>query len=253
MQMKTDGLIIRDMNIGEADRIVTILTREKGIVRASARGARRVNSRLSTATRLFCYSEFNLYKGREKYIIDDAEPLEFFLGINKDLEKLALAQYFAQLSLFLAPEEEPAELYLRLILNALHFIENEGRPLHLLKAVYELRILTMAGYMPDIVACRECGAYEADIMYLESLSGTLLCSDCSIQEHPDFAGWVALSKGALAAMRHAVYADFEKVFSFSLPEDTTKELAKAAESYLLCRLERSFPTLDFFNGIAGYK
>ena len=63
MQIKTDGLIIRDLNVGEDDRIVTILTRSRGVVRASARGARRVKSRLSTATRLFCYSDFTLFKG----------------------------------------------------------------------------------------------------------------------------------------------------------------------------------------------
>ncbi len=248
MQLKTDGLIIRDLNVGEADRIITILTREKGIVRASARGARRVNSRLSTATRLFCYSDFTLFKGREKYIIDEAEPLEFFLGVNRELEKLALAQYFAQLCGFLTPEEEPAELFLRLILNALHFIENGERPLQLIKAAFELRLLTMSGYMPDIVACRICGAYESETMYLEPQTGSLLCDNCLGQAEREL-GRIPLSKGALAAMRHAIYADFERLFSFSLPEPALSELANAAQSYLLCRVERSFTTLEFYNEI----
>jgi DNA repair protein RecO (recombination protein O) len=252
MQMKTDGLIIRDLNVGEDDRIVTILTREKGIVRASARGARRVNSRLSTATRLFCYSNFTMFKGREKYIINDAEPLEFFLGVNKDLEKLALSQYFAQLCGFLTPEEEPAELFLRLMLNALHFIESDTRPLQLLKPAFELRLLTMSGYMPDIVACRSCGAYEADMMYLEPLSGSLLCDNC-VGQGEEASVRMRLSKGELAAMRHTIYADFEKLFSFSLPQPALRELAQASQAYLLCRIERSFPTLEFYNGLIGEK
>lgn len=249
MQLKTDGLIIRNLNVGEADRIVTILTREKGVVRASARGARRVNSRLSTATRLFCYSDFTLFKSREKYIIDDAQPLEFFMGLNDNLEKLALAQYFAQLDGFLAPEEEYAELYLRLVLNALHLIVNSSKPLRLVKPVFELRILTMAGYMPDIVACKNCGSYEDDVMYLDTLSGTLLCSHCVQNEHGGEKA--AMSKGALAAMRHAIYADFNKIFSFSLPEPALDEFSNASQKYLLSQLERSFPTLDFYNGIAS--
>lgn len=248
MQLKTDGLIIKNLNVGEADRIVTILTRGKGIIRASARGARRVNSRLSTATRLFCYSNFTIFKGRDIYIIDDAEPLEFFLGLNDDLEKLALAQYFAQLDGFLAPEEESAELYLRLILNALHLIVNSSKPLKLIKAVYELRILTMSGYMPDIVACSNCGSYEEDIMYLNPLSGTLLCNHCAVNQHSGEKA--VLSKGALAAMRHAVYSDFSKMFSFSLPQPALDELSKASQKYLLSQVERSFTTLDFYNEIA---
>lgn len=252
MQMKTDGLIIRDLNVGENDRIVTILTREKGVLRASARGARRVNSRLSTATRLFCYSSFALYKGRETYIIDDAEPLEFFLGVDSSLEALSLAQYFAQLAGFLAPEEEPAEMLLRLLLNALHFIKNGARPLPLIKAAFELRALTLSGYMPDLVACRNCGLYEGGQMFFEPLGGTLLCGDCAgeLPETP-LENRVALSKGVLAAMRHVVYADFEKLFAFTLPEPALSDLARASEAYLLCRLERSFPTLDFYNALPG--
>jgi DNA repair protein RecO (recombination protein O) len=62
-----------------------------------------------------------------------------------------------------------------------------------------------------------------------------------------------LSKGALAAMRHTIYADFEKLFSFSLPQPALRELAQASQAYLLCRIERSFPTLEFYNGLIGEK
>jgi DNA repair protein RecO (recombination protein O) len=252
MQIKTDGLIIRDLNVGEDDRIVTVLTRDVGVIRASARGARRAKSPISTATRLFCYSDFTLYKGRDKYIIDDAQPIEFFLGVDKELDGLALAQYIAQLCATLAPEEEQAEPYLRLTLNALSFIKSAKRPLPLIKAAFELRLLTMSGYMPDIVACRSCGAFEADNMSFFPMTGTLLCGDCggeNVDRALDYEKKLPLSKGALAAMRHIAYADFEKLFSFSLPEVAMGELAVAAEAYLLCRLERGFPTLDFYNTI----
>ena len=257
MQIKTDGLIIRDINVGEDDRIVTILTRERGIISASARGARRVKSRISTSTRLFCYSDFTLFKGHEKYIIDDAQPVEFFLGVDKDLERLALAQYFAQLCAALAPQEEPAELFLRLMLNALSFIKNGKRQLPLIKAAFEMRILTMSGYMPDIVACASCGAYEAEKMFLDPISGTILCCDCEAlipEGEPNAPGAKVrpeLSKGALAAMRHMVYADFEKLFSFSLPDAALTQLSFAVQEYLLCQVEHSFPTLEFYNSLVS--
>jgi DNA repair protein RecO (recombination protein O) len=251
MQIKTDGLIVRDLNVGEDDRIVTILTRGKGIVKASARGARRVKSRFSTATRLLCYSDFTLFKGRDIYIIDNAQPIEFFLGVDKNLEGLALAQYFAQLCAYLAPQEEPAELFLRLMLNALNFIQTGKRPLALIKAAFELRILTMTGYMPDIVACASCGAYESQAMSFNPMTGTILCSDCQKDMPSDGKTKYILSKGALAAMRHIAYSDFEKVFSFTLPQPGLSQLCAAVEQYMLCQVERSFPTLEFYNTIAG--
>ena len=95
MRLTTEALIIRENNnIGEADRFVTALTKDLGVVRASARGARNLKNRNASATQLLSYSRLSLYKGREKYIIDDAEPLQVFFDLRSDLEKLALAQYF---------------------------------------------------------------------------------------------------------------------------------------------------------------
>lgn len=249
MQIKTDGLILRELNVGESDRIVTILTRQKGIIRASARGARRVKSRLSTATQMLCYADLTLFRGKDKYIIDEAEPAGFFLGVRGSLDRLALAQYFAELEMTQAPQEEPAELWLRLMLNALHLIETDLRPQLLVKAAFEMRLLTIAGYMPDLVACGGCGAYEDEEMFFFPSTGGLLCRACAGKTGRKDG--CRLSKGALAALRHTVYADFEKLFSFTLPEKPLRELASASEHYLLFCLERTFTTLEFYRGLAA--
>lgn len=252
MQIKTDGLTIRELNVGESDRIITLLTRDKGVVRASAKGARRPKNRLSSACRLFCYSRFTLYEGREKYIIDDAEPLEVFMGVRKELTRLALAQYFAELAGAVAPRDEPAEPFLRLLLNALHLLETGAKPPALLKAAFEMRLLTLAGYMPDLVACEGCGAYEHDTMYLLPVTGALYCADCianNLCTPEECRRAVPLSKGALAALRHTVYSDFGRLFAFTLPERPQRELAAAAESFLLAQLDRTFPTLEFYRGV----
>jgi DNA repair protein RecO (recombination protein O) len=242
MQIKTDGLIIREINVGEDDRIVKILTRDNGVIQASAKGVRKFKSHCSAAVRLLCFSHFTLFRGREKYIINDAEPIQLFIGVHKDLEKLALSQYFAELCGVLAPEEENAEFFLRLTLNALHMIETNKHPLPLIKAAFEMRILSLAGYMPDLVACFSCGEYEADIMYLLPVSGNLCCKNCL---QSDVAA-LPLSRGALAALRHTVFADFERIFSFTLTDSAMRELEQASERFLLCRLERSFNTLEFY-------
>ena len=149
MKLTTDALIIRENNtVGEADRFVTLLTRDRGIVRASVRGARQLKNRNGSATQLLCYSRVSLYKGREKYIVDDAEPLQVFFEVRGQLDKLALAQYFCELAGVLAPAEEQAEEELRLLLNALHYLAEDSRPSALIKAVTELRLLCRAGYMP---------------------------------------------------------------------------------------------------------
>ena len=138
MQMETDGLMIGEQSVGESDRLVTVLTRDEGVVRAFARQAKRTGSTKVSATQLFCYSRLTLYKGREKYIIDDARPIELFFDLRRDIERLALAQYFCELARSLAPQEAPAGDFLRLLLNSFHFLSKGTRPPLLLKAVVEM-------------------------------------------------------------------------------------------------------------------
>lgn len=252
MQIRTDGLIIRELNVGESDRIVTVLTRDKGVVRASAKGARKPKSRYASACRLLCYSRLTLLPGKEKYILLDAEPLEVFMGVRSGLESLALSQYFSELSGTLAPRDEPAEPFLRLTLNAMHLLETQARPFALIKAAFEMRALTLAGYMPDLVACASCGVYEHEWMYLLPVTGALYCADClpDAQCTPEECRRaLPLSKGALAALRHSVYSEFEKLFAFTLGPKPLREFAAAAESYTLAQLDRTFPTLEFYRSV----
>ncbi len=243
MNVITDALIVRENNnIGESDRFVTALTRDFGLIRASVRGARNLKNRNGSATQLLCHSRLSLYKGREKYIIDDAQPLHVFFEVREQLDKLALAQYFCELAGVLAPQEEPAEEALRLLLNALHYLATDARPLPLLKAVTELRLLTQAGYMPSIAECAGCGTNDG--VWFSPLQGTLLCRSC----HSNTA-CVPLSPTALAAMRHIVYAPFEKCFSFALPDAEAAVLGDVTERFLLAQLGRSFNTLEFYHSL----
>lgn len=82
MQIKTQGLIIKEQTIGESDRLVTVLTRDNGVLRAFARRAKNLKDSKSAATQLLCYSRLSVFKGRDKYIIDDAEPIEVFSGFD---------------------------------------------------------------------------------------------------------------------------------------------------------------------------
>ena len=126
-----------------------------------ARGARTLKNRGSVATRLLSYPASPLREGRsrDKYILRTRARASF--DIHGDIARLALAQYFCELAGVLAPREEPAEEHLRLLLNALHFLTEGKRDLRLIKAVVELRLLTLSGYMPDLGSCSSCREADA--------------------------------------------------------------------------------------------
>ncbi len=244
MRTNTDGLILKEQNIGEKDKLVTVLTRHNGLVRAFVRGAKSVNNRKNSSTGMFCFSKLCLYKTKESYIIDEAEPIELFFELRNDLEKLALAQYFSELIITLVQEDEPAEDYLRLILNSLHFLAKGKMPTEQVKAITELRLMCIAGYMPNLVACDRCGEYETDTMYFDVEDGLLYCENCMSNSmlYP-------LDIGLIKALRHIAFSDFEKIYSFKMDESALPDLSYITEKYLLSKLQRNFKTLEFYKEI----
>lgn len=247
MRLITDALIIREHPVGEADKFITALTRERGILRASARGARNLKSRNAAATQLLSHSRLFLAEGRDKYIIQDAQPLHVFFDLRSDIEKLALAQYFCELAGVVCPREEPAEEPLRLLLNALHFLGNGQRDARLIKAVVELRLLMGAGYMPNLTGCSLCGRPDGP-MLLMPVDGVLCCVSCGERLNRPV---LPLSDEVLTAMRHILTGEFQRCFSFSLPLGALSDLAAASEACLLSQLGRSFQTLDFYHTVSS--
>lgn len=239
MRLVTDALVIRENNVGEADKFVTLLTREQGVLRAAARGSRRVNSRSGAATQLLTHVQLSLQEGKSNWYIDDARPLHVFFELHDDLEKLTLAQYFCELANALCPREESAEEPLRLLLNALHFLAVGTKTPLFLKALVECRLLVGAGYAPDLSTCRHCGKADGDMRFLPN-EGRLLCNDCG-------ENGVALPPTVLATFRHLITCPLERCFAVSLSPEEQAVLATASEAFLLAQLGRGFSTLDFYH------
>ena len=128
MQVATTGLVLRQVKVGEADRILTILTPDLGVVSASARGSLRMKSALFSATGLFCYSEFTLTSGRSHYFVDTAQVKKVFHGISASIEGMALASYMAEIAAELSPAPPEADAQLRLLLNCLYMISERHYP-----------------------------------------------------------------------------------------------------------------------------
>lgn len=249
MKIDTQGLVVSEKRVGENDRLVTVLTREKGILRAFVRRTGRAGGGRLSAARLFTYSRFTIFVGRDSYIIDDAQPIEVFFDLRKDIGRLSLAQYFCELSIALAPQDAEAGDFLRLLLNAMYFLCKGTRANAVVKAAVEMRMMSLAGYMPDLVCCADCGRYEADTMLFLPRSGKILCGEC-YRPQPGGEPAAALGRGAMTALRHTIYADFGKLFAFRVSPSAERELAEASERYVLETLQRKFATLDFYHQIA---
>lgn len=243
MQLTTDGLVIKEMNISENDKLITILTRKEGVVRAFVRGAKRLKNKNNVATQLLCYSRFSIYKGRDKYIVDEAQLKEIFFELRNDIEKLAIAQYFCELCMEVIPEEVNSEDFLRLILNSLFFLCKDKFDKVLIKAIVEMRLLSLAGYTPNLVCCNTCSKYQGTNMYFAIETGDIYCENCFRE---NTINGLKINISVLTALRHSVYSEFKKIFSFKLSDNSKKRFSSVSETYVCARLERNFKSLDFY-------
>ena len=243
MKLTTKGLIIRQQTIGESDTLVTLLTGDYGLVRAFVRRAKSIKSQNLSATSLFVYGEFSLYRGRDAYVIDSAEPHEIFFELRSDIERLALAQYFAQLAYFLSAEEQPAPDTLRLLLNALHLLCKGEKDCKIIKAACEMRMLCLGGFMPDVLACADCGAYEDERMVFDIDEGCIYCDSCKNESA------AAVPMSVITAIRYICLADLKKVFSFNLSDENLATLSDLCEKYMYSHIDSKLTTLEFYKSL----
>lgn len=241
----TTGLVLRETHYKEADRILTILTPDLGVISASAPGSLRLKSKLFSACGLFCYSEFVLAQGRNMYTVREAEAQNVFNGISKSIEAMSLAMYLAEMASSLSPAGQEAAKELRLLLNCLYMISEGKADLRVIKAVFELRTMSECGFMPQLVCCRSCGVYDGAEFYLDALEGHLLCAECAAKEGKD----CNLDQGALYALRHICLVEDKKIFAFKISLSSLEKLSAAAEQYALVHLDKPLKSYKFLKSV----
>ena len=151
MIIQTEGLILTEQPIREKDKLVTVLTRKEGLIRCFVRGSKRLSSKFCASTQSMTFSRLSIYSGKSSYNIEDAEALELFIDLRKDIEKFSLGQYFCEAAINMIPDSGESDEFLSLILNSLYLLSKGKKPDLQIKAVFELRFLAA-----DNTALRLC-------------------------------------------------------------------------------------------------
>ena len=241
MYLTIQGLVLRVTNYNDTDALLTVLTPNEGKLTIKARGLRRKNSPLIAPCQLLCYSNFTLFENKGYYTINEASVIELFHPLRKDLQKLSLATYFAQVADVMSQEDMPNPQLLSLLLNSMYALSCLAVPELQIKAVFELRIAIIGGYAPDLQGCFYCQHEMPDRFNLSQ--GHLECSHCGGGQN---GIRFPISLGTLDAMRYISYCDDKKLFAFTLGSEALEQLSQVTESYLVTQLERGFSALDFY-------
>lgn len=225
--IKTKGIIIQESNMGDFDKMLTILTPGYGKISCAARGARRPKSALLAGTQFLCFGEYLLYKGTNAYNINSCDTIEVFYNIRMDLDKLNYAVEMTKLTYSVTNENENSFEVLQLLLNSLYTLSETNKNMDLTLAIFKLRLASIIGFKPDVGGCKECKTNE-DLIYFSFKDNGFKCGICAKVDKST----IQISQATKDAIKYIVLAPAKKLFSFNIPENCIKELSIVAKVYL---------------------
>ncbi|MBR2340638.1 MAG: DNA repair protein RecO [Clostridia bacterium] len=251
------GVVIRETNINESDKLLTVFT-DNGTVPVTAKGVRSIKSKNMPACQMFCYSTFTLYEKNGYYWAKEASLINNFFDIRLSVERTAIASYICEAIDYTATSE-PSDEYLSVVLNSLYALSLERYSPEKIKAVFELRVSSLLGFTPDIDACRSC-KQKKERYTLDIMNGSLICSECkkiqaidSYFEQTDENGFrypvVNITDPVREAMRYVIHCKPKDILNFNIPPEDMQCFVKAAEAYFINQIDHGFKTLDFYYSI----
>ena len=245
MEIKTKGVVIHRTFVGEKDAIIKILTENSGVISASAKGIKSMKSKLASGCSLFSYSDFLLTESNGRFIVASASLCEGFYGLSANIERLSYATYAAETAAAISPDPDDAAAIIPLLLNTFYLFANSQKNLRLIKCVFELRLLCLLGYSPELDGCVECGDRE-ELCFFSPSEGGVVCRSCGTI--PDTQ---IITPNTLTAMRYVHDADDKKAFSFSLAKSNIDEFESCTEKMLANIIGYKPHSLNYLKQIAG--
>jgi DNA repair protein RecO (recombination protein O) len=245
--IRTEGFILRRKDFGEADRILVLFSRKLGRISCIAKGSRKPSSKISGHIELFTRSSFLISRGRNLHIITQAENIECYDDLRKSLSGIGRGSYVVELvDAFTYEEGSNLKLY-DLLLATLESL-NQGDNPSIVIHYYELHLLDLVGFRPELFNCVECGGIIIDQnQFLSGELGGVICPDCITGVK---GGAVRpISARTLKYLRHFQRSSLQSLLVLNIQPKILEEIENIIRYYLTHTLERHLNSPDFLERI----
>lgn len=247
--LKVRGFVIREVQVGDADRIINILTADLGLISVSAHGARRTKSPLLMPTQIFALSEFELFANKGHYTVNTAELTEPFMSLHQDLDRLVCASHLAEVLLDCTRDaDSQPELY-QLWAFIMQALQSQPDPIFLTHLA-QMRLLALIGYSPCIDSCVQCGAPIEGKAWFSIRSCGMICARPACRKQASDA--VALAPGVLECLKHCLNSPYGRLFNCRLSQEARKDFILLSERYLTHQMEKKYTRLKMLEGLDSF-
>lgn len=236
------GMVVSAVPVGEYDKRLVLLTKERGKIAAFAKGARRPNSPFLAAANPFVLGSFTLYEGRSSYTVNQVAPTHYFTELAQAQPGVYYGFYFLELADYYGREGIDAHEMVNLLYVSLKALLNAQIPNGLVCSIYEFRLLVIQGEYPQIFQCVNCGKAEGIKYFSQGLHG-LLCQDCR-QVASDLT---YVDESAQYALQYIATAPLGRLYTFTVSEQVRRTLRKIVHTYLQRNTEKQFKSLEILD------
>ncbi|MCI5650379.1 MAG: DNA repair protein RecO [Fusicatenibacter sp.] len=243
-EVQVTGMVLSVMPIGEYDKRVVLLTRERGKITAFARGARRLKSPLMAATTPFAFGTFEVYEGRNSYTMKSARIREYFQDLTGIQPGIYYGFYFLELADYFGQEGNDETQMLNLLYVSVNAIRKGILNLRLIRRIYELRIMTVNGEYPQVFSCQECGSSE-HLKVFSLRDSAIYCENCAGEVKDPWP----LRAATIVACQYIISAPLERLYAFSVTEEILEELERLMNAYLNRYLDRKMKSLEILEAM----
>lgn len=243
-QIILTGMVLSTMPIGEYDRRLVLLTKEKGKISAFAKGARRQNSQLIAGSRPFSFGEFTVYKGRNSYTVVSMNISNYFTELAADYYGTYYGFYFLELCDYYGRENVDGADTLNLLYYTFKALCNESIPNDLIRYIFELKIFVINGEYPGMYGCVKCGN-DKDFNFFSPAFGGIICNDCK----NTVGDLLELNPSTVYMMQYVITSPIEKLFTFTVSDNVLEELSLILEKYRQLYIDRKFKSLEILKEI----
>ncbi len=250
------GMILAAGPIGEYDRRIVLLTKEKGKISAFAKGVRRPTAMLAGCSQPFVFGKFTLYEGRNSYTLQAAEVENYFAELRNDLESVYYGVYFCEFAESVTREGLPAKEELKVLYRSLGALLKKSIGAKLVRAVFELKMLSVGGISPQVYECVKCRKKE-NLQWFSAKSGGCICKACAdklweeeVQVAEQNGGlavgehYIPVSGSTLYTMQYILATPIESLYTFTVSEDVLQQLTKILKEFVGIHIGRSFKSLE---------
>ncbi len=246
MHLKTQGIVIKRMNFGEADRILTILTESQGKIKAIAKGSRKILAKLGGSLEPFCLVDFIFHEGKSFYIVTSAVVIKHFEKIHTDIDKTSKAFYIGELlDKFIEVGQKHPEVF-HLFAKYLENLENADDKI--LIPVFSAKILEALGFKPVTSECLHCrNKLVPEQNFWDDIEGGVICQKC----HDKFGHGKEISNDVIKILRLVFSSEFSLGSKININDKYKNQTAAVLESYIEGIIERELKSKKFMKDICS--